>query len=109
MANRRPITAKTSEELISRLPGFKPAAPPKGEDGEPLPQLDAQSVREPTLPEFIAGDKWQTRSFTKFGLITRDAKIDEETKKPTKQWKEPVLPVRFGLITKDAADQYRQE
>lgn len=59
MANRRPITAKTSEELISRLPGFKPAAAPKGEDGEPLPQLDAQSVREPTLPEFIGGDKWQ--------------------------------------------------
>lgn len=59
MANRRPGTARTTEQLIHRLPGYKPPAQPKGEDGEPLPALDAQSVREPILPEFLSADKYQ--------------------------------------------------
>lgn len=32
-----------------------------------------------------------------------------EDGKPTKQWNDPQLSTKFGLITKDATDQYRQE
>ena len=58
---RRPQTSKTVDELISRLPGWKPPAIPikKGEEEpEPISPGDAKSVREPLLPEFIQADKW---------------------------------------------------
>ena len=69
-------------------------------------QLDAQSTREPTLPEFIQNDKWKQRSYSKFGLITRDVVVEDG--KPTKQWKDSVMDTKFGAITKDATDHYRQ-
>ena len=53
---RRPQTSKTVDELISRLPGWKPPAVPvkKGEEEpEPISPGDTKSVREPILPEFI--------------------------------------------------------
>ena len=55
MAMRRPYTVKTSEALIGRLPGYKePTKPVKaGEEPESPVKIDAQSVREPILPEFI--------------------------------------------------------
>ena len=56
MAMRRPQTSKTVDDLISRLPGWKPPAVPvkKGEEEpEPYSPGDALSVREPTLPEFV--------------------------------------------------------
>lgn len=61
MAMRRPGPGRISDELISRLPGYKAPTGPAhvGPDGEPLVPVDAQSVREPVLPEFVSGDKWQ--------------------------------------------------
>ena len=88
MANKRPHTSKTADELIRRFPGWKPPAIPvkKGEEEpEPVP-VDSQSVREPNLPDFTIGDKWQQRSFTKFGLMTRHCKKDEDGKPIPKQW-----------------------
>ena len=108
MANKRPHTSKTVDELISRLPGWKPPAVPlkKGEEEpEPVP-VESQSVREPNLPEFSMSDKWQQRSFTKFGLMTRDAKVVEGKPVP-KQWEDQKLSTRFGLITQDATENYR--
>lgn len=77
MANKRPHTSKTADQLISRLPGWKaPAAAVKKDEEAPEPvPVDSQSVKEPMLPEFMMADKWQQRSFTKFGLMTRDAKV----------------------------------
>ena len=52
---RRPRASKTVEELINRLPGYKlPTAPvAAGAEPEPVSPGDAQSVREPKLPDFI--------------------------------------------------------
>jgi hypothetical protein len=55
MAERRPHTAKTTEDLVKRLPGWKPtvAKTELGPDGEPLPPPPAaEPEREPILPEF---------------------------------------------------------
>ena len=54
MADRRPQTSKTTEELVRRLPGYKPI-PPKadiGKDGEPIPPPEPPKQREPLLPQF---------------------------------------------------------
>ena len=37
MANRRPHTAYTADDLVRKLPGWKPPPPGKDADGEPLP------------------------------------------------------------------------
>ena len=54
MAERRPMTSKTTEELVRRLPGYKPI-PPKvekkeGEEAPPPPEVP--KGREPMLPAF---------------------------------------------------------
>lgn len=43
-------------------------------------------------------NKWQQRSFTKFGLMTRDAKVVDGKPVP-KQWEDQKLNTKFGLIT----------
>jgi len=52
MADRRPRTSKTTDELVRRLPGYKvqPPKPEIGEDGEPLPVPEPEKQREPILP-----------------------------------------------------------
>ena len=54
MARLRPSTAVTQDALIRKMPGYKPPAAPKGEDGEEIPQaqLGGISAREPILPDF---------------------------------------------------------
>jgi len=47
MANRRPHTAYTADDLVRRQPGWKPQAPAADEEVAP-PEIK----REPTLPEF---------------------------------------------------------
>lgn len=54
MAERRPLTAKTKDDLIRHLPGWK-YQPPKAEvgpDGEPVPEVLPEPQREPILPMF---------------------------------------------------------
>lgn len=52
VANNRPGTAKTVDDYVRKLPGYKPPKAEVGPDGEPIAPADTQSVREPTLPEF---------------------------------------------------------
>ena len=54
MADRRPLTAKTTEDLVKRLPGWKPMEKKAetGPDGEPLPPPPEEPEREPVLPLF---------------------------------------------------------
>lgn len=55
MAQRRPVTCKTTEELVRRLPGFKPIPPKleKDENGDPIPPPEpTEKPREPVLPQF---------------------------------------------------------
>ena len=51
MASKRPHTAYTADELVRKMPGWKPPPPGKDADGEPLPAQEV-AQREPVLPEF---------------------------------------------------------
>ena len=53
MAQRRPQTAYTQDDLLRKIPGWKPPTTAAPADGEPaeLPQ-PGTSAREPILPEF---------------------------------------------------------
>ena len=52
MSLRRPLTAYTAEDLVKRLPGWKPPPEKKGEDGEPLAPRVEEIPRVQSLPEF---------------------------------------------------------
>jgi hypothetical protein len=50
MAARRPHTAYTADELVRKIPGWKPPPVAATEDGEAAAPLE--NIREPLLPEF---------------------------------------------------------
>ena len=51
MSQRRPNTSYTAEDLVRRIPGWKPlAAVPV--DGEPAEAVFNETMKEPILPEF---------------------------------------------------------
>ena len=51
MAARRPHTAYTAEDLVRKLPGWKPAPVAATEDGEPAAAAHDEP-RVPLLPDF---------------------------------------------------------
>lgn len=51
MALRRPQTAYTQEELVKKLPGWKPPPEKKDENGEIIPRAE-EIHRVVSLPEF---------------------------------------------------------
>lgn len=64
MVERRPRTAKTHEELLRILPGYKApvSKPVLDEEGNPIMKEEAASMKIPLLPDFG----------TKFEMITKD-------------------------------------
>jgi hypothetical protein len=52
MAARRPHTAYTADDLVRKIPGWKPPPVPAAEDGEAAAQNPIDEPREPVLPEF---------------------------------------------------------
>lgn len=54
VAERRPGTAKTTEDMVKNLPGWKPQEKKAevGPDGEPIAPPPAEPEREPILPAF---------------------------------------------------------
>ena len=64
MSNRRPHTAYTADDLVRRMPGWKPAPPKAGEE-PPEEPVQAEAPREPKLPEFAASKQ--------FDFISKDA------------------------------------
>ena len=63
MAARRPHTAYTADELVRKLPGWKPAPP--GKDADPEAQVFHEVQREPILPEFTMSGQ--------FNFVSKDA------------------------------------
>ncbi len=63
MAARRPHTAYTADELVRKLPGWKPAPP--GKDADPEAQVLPEVQREPLLPEFAMSGQ--------FNFVSKDA------------------------------------
>jgi len=66
VADRRPQTSKTTDELVRRLPGYKLAAPKAeiGADGEPIPPPEPEKQREPLLPAFKVDFQPVTKDWT---------------------------------------------
>ena len=52
MADRRPHTAYTADDLVRKLPGWKPPPAAANADGEVETGAQAEEPREPLLPEF---------------------------------------------------------
>lgn len=53
MALRRPQTAYTAEDLVKKLPGWKPPPEKKNEDGEVISPAKPEEIqRVASLPEF---------------------------------------------------------
>ena len=64
MVARRPFTAYTADDLVRKLPGWKPPPVAAGADGEPEAPIGDQP-REATVPEFKISKQ--------FNFITKDA------------------------------------
>lgn len=64
MAARRPFTAYTADELVRKMPGWKPPPTAPAADGEVADAPVAESAREPILPDFGTAKN--------FELISRD-------------------------------------
>lgn len=64
MAARRPHTSYTADDLVRRMPGWKPA-PVKVEEGEAVEAPATEVKREPKLPEMPGS--------AKFDFISKDA------------------------------------
>lgn len=52
MSQRRPCTSNNTDELLRRIPGWKPAPAAAAEGEEPAADPMAQTMKEPILPEF---------------------------------------------------------
>lgn len=52
MSQRRPFTSKTADELVRKLPGWKPQPAAAAADGEEAGELHTEPEREPVLPDF---------------------------------------------------------
>lgn len=76
MANRRPHTAYTADELVRKLPGWKPPPPGKDADGEPLPPAEVADKREPVLPEFALSKQFDYVSKNATDTV-RQSQIEE--------------------------------
>ena len=64
MAARRPHTAYTADDLVRKMPGWKPPPTAPAAEGEVAEDPAAVSAREPILPDFNTGKK--------FEMISRD-------------------------------------
>ena len=64
MAQRRPHTAYTADDLVRKLPGWKPPPVKASDDPEAQPE-PVEVKREPTLPEFAISKE--------FNFVTKDA------------------------------------
>ncbi len=65
MAARRPHTAYTADDLVRRMPGWKPPVVKEPAEGEAVETAAPEVKREPKLPEF-GGSK-------AFDFISKDA------------------------------------
>ena len=65
MALRRPQTAYTAEDLVKKLPGWKPPPEKKNEDGEVIAPRVEEIPRVVSLPEFAISKS--------FDLVSKNA------------------------------------
>ena len=54
MVDKIPVPPKTTEELVRKLPGFKPIPPKveKDENGDPIPPPEPVKSNDPVMPHF---------------------------------------------------------
>ena len=65
MALRRPQTAYTAEDLVKKIPGWKPPPEKKNEDGEVIAPRAEELPRVVSLPEFALSKQ--------FDLVSKNA------------------------------------